>query len=528
MKYDNFSENNGQFRQKIDNEDVVLSYISSEVANWRYVSIVPQSMFWEKTEYIKRITFITILSYLILGILLAFVLAKKNYSPLAELIKRITASEGKSVNEVKNEYSFIASSITSNVIENKKISEKLEQQMKTLRQNFIIRLIKGHCRNIPLNETAATYNVELYTDNFAVMVFLIEDFRKMFDGIEKDASSKDIDLIYYAVQNIVEELVNTRHSGYAPDIDGMIVCLVNFKDGTKDEQKKDVFDIAKKAKHFIEKELYINLTVAIGSIETSMININSSYENALEAMDHKLLNRQGEIIKYEELQDSPNDTGIYYTLDMEYQFINSIKIGDFKKSEIILREIIDGAFNASISISMARCLMFDIVSTMIKVVNELSVIYDSEFMKTLNPVENLMKCKTFDGLKDEIILILECVSEYIDVNKKSHNSDLKDKIIEYVQENYWDTNLSIAFIAETFDMNPRYLSRFYKEQTGGALLDFIHKTRIKHAKSLLENDNYSVSETALEVGFYDSTAFIRAFKKYEGITPGKYKDGFLN
>jgi len=26
------------------------------------------------------------------------------------------------------------------------------------------------------------------------------------------------------------------------------------------------------------------------------------------------------------------------------------------------------------------------------------------------------------------------------------------------------------------------------------------------------------------VGFYNSAAFIRVFKKYEGITPGKYKE----
>lgn len=34
----------------------------------------------------------------------------------------------------------------------------------------------------------------------------------------------------------------------------------------------------------------------------------------------------------------------------------------------------------------------------------------------------------------------------------------------------------------------------------------------------------SVSEISRQIGYNDPATFIRVFKKYEGITPGKYKE----
>ncbi|WP_197080917.1 helix-turn-helix transcriptional regulator [Gordoniibacillus kamchatkensis] len=68
------------------------------------------------------------------------------------------------------------------------------------------------------------------------------------------------------------------------------------------------------------------------------------------------------------------------------------------------------------------------------------------------------------------------------------------------------------------------MSKLFKDHTGEGLLDFINKTRIEAAKRLIAAKNSHVNEIAGSVGFNDVNAFIRTFKKYEGITPGKYKE----
>ena len=83
--------------------------------------------------------------------------------------------------------------------------------------------------------------------------------------------------------------------------------------------------------------------------------------------------------------------------------------------------------------------------------------------------------------------------------------------------------LIIVMIADHMDMNPHYLSKCFKAETGESLRDYINKYRIDAAKKLLLESNMTMKEIAEKVGFIDNNAFIRVFKKYEGVTPGVYR-----
>jgi YesN/AraC family two-component response regulator len=79
-------------------------------------------------------------------------------------------------------------------------------------------------------------------------------------------------------------------------------------------------------------------------------------------------------------------------------------------------------------------------------------------------------------------------------------------------------------VGDKFGLTPSYLSKQFKAQTGEALLDFISRTRLEEAKRLLSLQVLSVTDIAKKVGYSDMNTFNRIFKKFEGITPGKYKD----
>ena len=76
-------------------------------------------------------------------------------------------------------------------------------------------------------------------------------------------------------------------------------------------------------------------------------------------------------------------------------------------------------------------------------------------------------------------------------------------------------------VAETFNLSGAYVSKLFKISTGVGLLDYIHQRRICKAKELLK-EGMNVAEVAAKVGYNNSNAFIRVFKKYEKITPGQY------
>jgi AraC-like DNA-binding protein len=78
-------------------------------------------------------------------------------------------------------------------------------------------------------------------------------------------------------------------------------------------------------------------------------------------------------------------------------------------------------------------------------------------------------------------------------------------------------------MAELCHVSQGYFSRLFIKSTGGSYSSFLLKKRIEWAKDLLLNANRTVSEVAFDIGFSDAGHFVRTFKKYEGITPGRYK-----
>ncbi len=78
-------------------------------------------------------------------------------------------------------------------------------------------------------------------------------------------------------------------------------------------------------------------------------------------------------------------------------------------------------------------------------------------------------------------------------------------------------------LAEMHGMSTSYFSKSFKRVAGVGLLDYIHSLRIQRAKILLETADKSINAVAAEVGYTNSLTMIRAFKRYEGITPSEYK-----
>ena len=64
---------------------------------------------------------------------------------------------------------------------------------------------------------------------------------------------------------------------------------------------------------------------------------------------------------------------------------------------------------------------------------------------------------------------------------------------------------------------------YSKKVTSIGVRDNIHIVRIAKAKELLMQ-GMSVQEIAEKVGYVESRALIRTFKRYEGVTPGQYRE----
>lgn len=504
-------------------ERVEISHIVSEKYGLKYISILPSRVFMEKGYFIKRLTIISFALCFLLGGIIIYFFSRKNYSPLNELVEAISKRTNLVHSGDYNEYRFIREAISSTLDEKEKVKEKLNEQKKLLKNKFIMELLKGRYNDSPLvQDMMVSFDISFEIHEYAVILFYIEDFSKLFEDEREKYVGDKYKLVQFIISNVVEELAEQKNTGFATEIDEMVACLINFKSSDYEANKWELARVAKEAKDFLNEKVGIGLTLSISDVHHTFMGLSQSYQEALEAMQYKMITGEGKIIFYDDIKNS--NKNYEYSLESEYKLINCIKIADYEKAMEIIESIFERNFSSEkLSVQVARCLMFDLASTMVKALNDINFGAENSFMENLRPVDRLIDCRSVKEMKLNMVDILKDICEYIDKNKKSHNTELSENIRKFILSNYGDANLSISNIAEEFNINPVYLSRLFKEQTGEGLLDFINKIRLEEAKKLLKKSDLSIGDIAVKMGYLNSNAFIRAFKKYEGITPGQYR-----
>lgn len=96
-------------------------------------------------------------------------------------------------------------------------------------------------------------------------------------------------------------------------------------------------------------------------------------------------------------------------------------------------------------------------------------------------------------------------------------------IHQYIQT-HLEHDLSLTTIAKRVALNPSYLSRWYKKNTGEAITDYMNRIKINKAKELLASSDLKIHEISAKLGFADAHYFFRFFKKTMKCTPNEYRD----
>ncbi len=92
--------------------------------------------------------------------------------------------------------------------------------------------------------------------------------------------------------------------------------------------------------------------------------------------------------------------------------------------------------------------------------------------------------------------------------------------------NHLYEELPLSRLGVATGLNPSYLSRLCKKETGLSLSAYIRREKVEEAKRLLELNEYALSEICVLLRFNDQSHFTQVFKTWSGVTPGAYRKRF--
>ncbi len=98
----------------------------------------------------------------------------------------------------------------------------------------------------------------------------------------------------------------------------------------------------------------------------------------------------------------------------------------------------------------------------------------------------------------------------------------RSRIYNYLLANSYLYAMSLEAVAANFNMSPRSLQRRLKEE-GVTFFQIVEEVRQKLAIHYLQSEKFKVKDVAYTLGYNEPSAFLKAFKRWTGTTPLKYR-----
>jgi len=138
--------------------------------------------------------------------------------------------------------------------------------------------------------------------------------------------------------------------------------------------------------------------------------------------------------------------------------------------------------------------------------------------------EKILKCANIFILEN---FLIEKLNEFFIILKdKALKSNPVLSVLDYIHNNYSDSNLGLEQISKNTFLTPAYICVIFKEFTSTTVNKYITEHRIEKAKLFLMDSNISMSDIATKVGYSDGNYFSKSFRKATSYTPSEYRRKF--
>ncbi len=519
------NQERGFFVERILGNNAAVSYVKSQDTEWTYISVMPENIYLADVTMLRILIGLAVLLCLGIGGFIAFWMTRKNYAPIQTMMDFVSAKVKTNIKTMPNEFAVLQSYMTESAALQDEAAKQKEAQRVMLRNQFLTRLIKGRVdTGSALSHAVEAHDLQFKSARFAVLLVQVEDIDPLFQTNQNLSEDKKEQFVHLIITNIFGELLGGTFDVYFTEADGMIACIANGGDKNANQQ---LLDAAASAKRFIEERFFVRFSMGISSMHQLRSSIPQCYEEAKEALEYKLVLGSNQMIAYEAIEQPKNE--FYYPLELERQMINWVGSGEYDEAADILQKVlIANVSEGTLSLQMGKLLMFELLGTMLRAVEQFQLDTSEITDVKSRLVTHIANCETMAEMEAAMLSFLKTVCDYLQQKKKSHNVDLKSNIVEHVLSNLSDLGMSLTSIGLAFDINPTYLSRFFKEQTGENFIDFVNHRRVEKAKGLLLATEDSIQLIAEQCGFANSQSLLRVFKKYEGVTPGQFRKSAVN
>ena len=529
LSYREFEDENEIMSKNINGKRYRLMFSPSKEGDYKYVILTPWLFLSERAMFlISTASILTAVVFLISWIAFSRFRRRSRLEMqgiISAVSNKIGVAPPGAQNE--NERDTIVKLLEGVTVVDKNVQDEFYKQKQYLKKGFLLRLLKGTFDPVTVQTSLDSYGVEFLSERFAVIIFSVKEYHEFFADDKNLTDGQKQDILTFIITNITEELCGPEAQGYLVDEENMRSLIVSFSGGTVNgEAKEKLRALAEKAVGTMKDSLYIDVMASVSGIHSEFAGLAQAFCEALSIMEHQIMTQNYEVMNADAVTASRQEFG--FSDEDGHILANYIKLAKNEDAKNFASEIFKRNFEEqAIGLNFTKIFIYNMVGVIIKAIDGKSISGGGTVLKNgiLDKINIALNRPDISAI---ILAVDELIDYACDLNRsgiKHPHEDIVRNVNRYIAEHFSETGLSVAQISRHFYFSSAYLPRIYREHTGEKLLDYINKVRTQCACELLRDTDKSIKEIAIKTGFASSTVFIKAFKKYQGVTPGQYSQG---
>lgn len=510
----NSPTDDGYLVTDIDRSKSLVSYYKSNSDDWIYIGIFSLDSLISRVDNIRIFTIYLSLLILAIGVMAAFLISRRLYSPVKKLIQDIKSTKGIDFLENENEMTILSKAFETLKKHEESLFNALEKNRRNISENYLNHLLRGNCScEVDKDFLQVDFKYPYY--NCAVMS--IDKYCQFI----KEFSSERQYYLKMLILNVAEEVINSTYTCRGANADkGEIALIINVDHLDSSKHQELLKACFAKIQKEITKVFDYTVSISIGSCHQGEAEIKTSYLEASEALKSKLKYGCGNIFVW---QKEISEQKYFYPFNMEKHILNYMGIKDSSGLEETIKRLMEEirTKNGLSSDNVIQIFNQLVGNTIIKYLVDARIDMNQVFGSGFNIYHELSTKETLDDIQKWLIEVYNRVIGFC--GKSDNNSkDKFDMIMDFIHKNY-KNDIGIRDIADHVKLSYSHVRKIFKDETGENIVDYINSIRIKEARNLLEYTDICIKDLSISLGYNNDQSFTRAFKKFEGITPGEYR-----
>lgn len=494
-----------------------LIYSKSDYNGWTYATFVSVDAMKRESRSIQWFTVLVCGLVLVAGVLVSLMGTRRMYVPILRLYQELFSASSGPAKPLhgQDELQLIGERFRAYALNEKQLSSELQYKHNQLQDFFIMKLYLGDVHQQELEDKLSL--VGETWNSLRVIVLQIDTL----EGSKYE--KKDYDLLLFAVNNIVGELVQASDRLLKPILmDQSQVNLIRCMHPTQEEAVLFIDELARSIQDTVKKFLHIKVSLGISRPFTYMKGAHRAYKDALEALNYRIKLGHEAILYIADVQ--PNDRKLpEYPEKLKNDLMDAIKLTNREQAYFLLQQFSHEVFSVQLTHREYQMMMIGLLTDLIRLLQESGGLLQSLYEEEKSLFDRLFELQTSTEIVEWFnqSIILPSIRLLEDQRNKQYLR-ISEEMISMVHQEY-DKQLTIELCAFRINYHPDYIRHVFRKEVGMPFGEYLAQYRLQIAKKWLIETNMKISEIAEKLQYNNSQNFIRYFRKMEGMTPGQYR-----